>query len=198
MKKFNIGEAFSEDFYTPNTPEVKNLILKYFSQPVPEPIHRAGAFISMSFGHTYCYCTDISDGNIMPTEEFINKIKDFLKTKGIRNDFTLADLKDGMIIQTEKHQHVVLGRSLYIKTTSPIAPSFTLYALVSQLYNDDLTTKSNCYNFNDIQKVFYMGELIWERTVDKLDPVRVQYSECQQKLNELQQQMSELEKQLNK
>lgn len=109
-------------------------------------------------------------------------------------NFTISDLKDGMVFQmTRGGKYLVVenklwGRSEYDGTLVP-------YINVNSYFNDDLTHNNNSSEY--IEKVFYMGELIWERTVDKDSEVRVQYNECQQKLNELQQQMVLLEKQLN-
>ena len=72
------------------------------------------------------------------------------------NKFTLSDLKDGMVVTYRN------GESRYIfKKNFRGINSGVLSGNTFDYYNNDLTHGSN-YN-EDIVKVEYMGELIWQR-----------------------------------
>ena len=73
------------------------------------------------------------------------------------NKFTLSDLKDGMVITYRN------GKSRYIFKKKFYDVNFMeLTGNTFDDYNDDLTHNGGHY-YEDIVKVEYMGELIWQR-----------------------------------
>ena len=73
------------------------------------------------------------------------------------NKFTLSDLKDGMVVTYRE------GKSRFIfKNKFHDICSGKLTGNTFDDYNDDLTSHSGYYH-EDIVKVEYMGELIWQR-----------------------------------
>ena len=70
----------------------------------------------------------------------------------------LKDMKNGMILTLRKgYKRVVIGKRLFYKEG-------TLCDTLDN-YNDDLTYMNNCTD-NDIMKIEYGSEIIWERKLD--------------------------------
>ena len=69
-----------------------------------------------------------------------------------------SDLKNGMIVTLRRGaERVIIGRFLFNEEGT----------IISKLdyYNDDLTYTNNCTS-EDIMKIEYGGEIIWERKID--------------------------------
>ena len=69
-----------------------------------------------------------------------------------------SDLKNGMIVTLRRGaERVIIGRFLFDEEGT----------ITSKLdyYNDDLTYTNNCTS-EDIMKIEYGGEIIWERKID--------------------------------
>ena len=70
----------------------------------------------------------------------------------------LKDMKNGMILTLRKgYKRIVIGNRLFYEEG-------TLCDTLDN-YNDDLTYMNNCTN-NDIMKIEYGSEIIWERKLD--------------------------------
>ena len=70
----------------------------------------------------------------------------------------LKDMKNGMILTLRKgYKRVVIGNQLFYEEG-------TLCDTLDN-YNDDLTYMNNCTD-NDIMKIEYGSEIIWERKLD--------------------------------
>ena len=70
----------------------------------------------------------------------------------------LKDMKNGMILTLRKgYKRVVIGKRLFYKEG-------TLCDTLDN-YNDDLTYMNNCTD-NDIMKIEYGSEIIWERKLN--------------------------------
>lgn len=68
-----------------------------------------------------------------------------------------SDLKNGMIVTLRRGvKRVIIGKRLFFEEGS---------ANTLDNYNDDLTHTNN-YNSEDIMKIEYGGEIIWERGID--------------------------------
>ena len=68
-----------------------------------------------------------------------------------------SDLKNGMVVTLRRGaERVVIGKSLFCELGSTNMLDY---------YNDDLTYTNNCTS-EDIMKIEYGGEIIWERKVE--------------------------------
>ena len=73
--------------------------------------------------------------------------------------FTKSDLKDGMVVTyRNKTARIVFDDKLY--TTDVDSDNFLVQVTLDDFY-DDLSCID--YELNDIMKVTYMGEVLWER-----------------------------------
>ena len=109
----------------------------------------------------YTYTSWLENGNTFESfkkwfENYETKVELVEEDEIQNNKFTLSDLKDGMVVTYRN------GGSRYIfKKNFRGIDSGVLSGNTFDDYNDDLT-HGRCYN-EDIVKVEYMGELIWQR-----------------------------------